>query len=98
MDTFVIMCFFEYPDPSGWTELDVKVGKLASIVGQVQLTIGFSSREKMLHFAGTVLPKMPTISRVATVHYMICDYYEQWGWWYQASLESDELTGGLSAL
>ena len=99
--TFVIMCCFTRAvnktlDP--WREFDKKLGKVAQSPEQVQLTIGFPSREDMLHFAEIILPAMPMMSKIA-VHYMIGreDIRRYGKKWYQASLESEELTGTLLA-
>lgn len=100
--TVLVIVDFRYTDideeRDRWTRLDREFNKISSQMRQAKFVFGFDDREEMTHFATNILAeKMPSIYRLASVRYNIHidddNVYPFSGQWFQASLDSEELTG-----
>ena len=84
-----------------WKTLDIMFGRLRSELLEVctQVVFGFHKRKNMVHFAENVLGQLPSISEHFTVQYSVFSRKEEgYHYWYQASLDSEELRGASPEL
>lgn len=84
-------------EDSHWTRIDTEFNKIGGQIQQAECVFGFRDRVQMIQFATNILEdKMPSISRLAAVRYSIRSangpLHDQRRW-YQASLDSEYLTG-----
>lgn len=82
-------------DSDKWTQFDSAVRLL-----KLRLLLGFNDRERMLHFATAVVhANTSSLSLPGDARYVLARMEKRQGdrnecaYWYQASLESDELQG-----
>lgn len=84
-------------DSDAWMELDAVI---ASLWQRPQFLFGFNDRESMLRFSAAVVEEeLSSLSMDGDVRYTVsrkeCRQGDNipWDYWYQATLESDELKG-----
>lgn len=85
----------EYGDR--WARLDLEFSKISAQLRRAECVFGFADRKEMVSFAAILEQNMPSISQRAAVRYSIHvqdnDRRYHPGWWYRASLDSEELIG-----